>query len=52
MKAGELAICIGDNKGCEGEYRTGIIRIELGEGFLILARRRRLARLAVRQSTA
>jgi hypothetical protein len=50
MKAGELAICIGDNKGCEGEYRTGIIRIELGEGFLILARRRRLARLAVRQS--
>jgi hypothetical protein len=52
MKAGEPVIGIGDNKGCEGEYRTGIIRIELGEGFLILARRRRLARLAVRQSTA
>ena len=45
MKAGELAICI-------GEYRAGIIRIELGEGFLILARRRRLAQLAVRQSAA
>jgi hypothetical protein len=40
------------NKGCEGEYRAGIIRIELGEGFLIPVRRRRLARLAVRQSAA
>jgi hypothetical protein len=39
------------NKGCEGEYRAGIIRIELGKGFLILAHRRRLAPLAVRQST-
>ena len=43
---------IGANEGCEGEYRAGIIRIELGEGLLILARRWRLARLAVRQSAA
>jgi len=52
VKAGEPAIGIGANKGCEGEYRAGIIRIELGGAFLILARRRRLARLAVRQSAA
>ena len=51
-EAGEPVIGIVANKGCEGEYRAGIIRIELGEGFLILARRRRLARLAVRQSAA
>jgi hypothetical protein len=42
----------GTNKGCEGGYSAGIIRIELREGFLILARSRRLARLAVRQSAA
>jgi hypothetical protein len=38
VKAGEAAIGIGADKGCEGEYRAGVIRIELGEGFLILAR--------------
>ena len=49
-EAGEPVISIVANKGCEGEYGAGIIRIELGEGFLILAHRRRLSGLAVRQS--
>ncbi|MEH2546346.1 hypothetical protein V1283_002991 [Bradyrhizobium sp. AZCC 2262] len=31
MKAGEPDIGMGANKGCEGEYRVGIIRIEIGE---------------------
>jgi hypothetical protein len=39
-EAGEPVIGIGANKG---EYRAGLIRIEPGEGFLMLARRRCLA---------
>jgi hypothetical protein len=39
VRAGQQAIGIGANKGCDGEYRVGFIRIEFGEGFLILARR-------------
>jgi hypothetical protein len=51
-EAGEPVIGIGANKGCEGDYRAGIIRIELGEGFADTGARPATRRLAVCQSAA